>query len=145
MEKEMLALILLTIGLIISAGILVYAETGIDLKICLNKNLVLGEISEKSIASQLAERSPFLLKMEDSDGREKIAILPFKLNLKDTQHGFAPQVGDIAIYTPMDAICIFYNDCSYSNRYIKLGHIKSGLKNITDQNEDFIAEWIIGK
>jgi hypothetical protein len=80
---------------------------------------------------------PLTVTFKDSAGTEKITYLPRRLSIPGAPAGADPSVGDIAYYAPWGNIAIYYKDFGYSEGLIILGHIISGIEELTGKNDDF--------
>ncbi len=97
------------------------------LKITIGDNTARAILYDNPTSRDFAAMLPLTVEMDDYAHTEKIFYPSRKLSTKDAPKGFAPSVGDIALYAPWGNIALFYKDFSYSNGLISLGKITSGI------------------
>lgn len=78
---------------------------------------------------------PLTLPLSDYAGTEKTSDLPARLSTSDAPAGTDPQIGDVTYYAPWGNLAVFYNDFGYSQGLIKLGHVDSGIDELSEMSE----------
>lgn len=96
-------------------------------------------------ANALYEMLPLDLTFEDFNNIEKIAYLQETLPTENEPDGFEPKIGDLCLYEPWGNLSIFYKDFRYSDSLISLGHIDSGIEELSNMQSNFIARLEVKK
>lgn len=109
------------------------------IRISFDGHEVIAELYDNLTATDLRSMLPLTLTFRDYNGIEKIAYPPRTPDTADAPAGHEPTAGDITLYAPWGNIAIFYHDYSYSSGLVPLGHVTSGLENLTAMNGEFTA------
>ena len=80
---------------------------------------------------------PMTITFEDYNGIEKIGYLPRELRHEGSPSSCDPSVGTFAYYAPWGNLSVFYRDFRHSNGLIPLGHVESGMDQLTNMQGSF--------
>lgn len=100
---------------------------------------VIAELYDNPAAEDLRSMLPLTLTFRDYNGAEKIAYPPRAPDTADAPAGHDPAAGDVTLYAPWGNIAIFYHDSPYASGLVPLGHVTSGLENLTAMSGEFSA------
>lgn len=100
---------------------------------------VIAELYDNPAAEDLRSMLPLALTFRDYNGAEKIAYPPRAPDTADAPAGHDPAAGDVPLYASWGNIAIFYHDSPYASGLVPLGHITSGLENLTAMSGEFSA------
>ena len=101
-----------------------------------DKEVVIS-LKDNKTAEDLISRLPMKAKIEDYNNTEKIIRFSEEIYIDPDAKGLSPAVGDVAVYAPWGNLCIFYKEWSYSDDLIPIGHVESGLSELTGMSGDF--------
>ncbi|MBB5337260.1 cyclophilin-like fold protein [Pectinatus brassicae] len=104
------------------------------IKMTFDNSEVTAELSNNPTSQDFISMLPLTLDFKDYSGTEKIANPPRKLSTKSAPAGCTPQKGDITLYAPWGNLAIFYNDFCYASGLVPMGHICTGLKELSKLN-----------
>jgi len=97
-------------------------------RLIINDQTLSATLEDSVAAREFAAQLPMTLQLEDHAATEKIAQLPYRLNIAGEPDGFTPLAGDIAFYAPWGNLAIFYRPFRYSKGLVRLGRIEGGLQ-----------------
>ena len=115
------------------------------LTLTINNSIYDVTLYDTPAANALFEMLPLDLTFEDFNNIEKIAYLEESLPTEDEPDGFDPNIGDLCLYAPWGNLSIFYKDFRYSDSLISLGHIDTGMEDISNLSNNFSARLEIKK
>lgn len=115
------------------------------LTLTINNSIYDVTLYDTPAANALYEMLPLDLTFEDFNNIEKIAYLEESLPTEDEPDGFDPNIGDLCLYAPWGNLSIFYKDFRYSDSLISLGHIDTGMEDISNLSNNFSARLEIKK
>ena len=105
------------------------------LKILIGDVVLLAELNDTSVASDLISKLPVSFEMYKHQNREFYTQIP--LNKSDkTQSGY--QIGDIGYWVPGNALVFFY-DKGFTDDLIVIGRITDGVDKLSEIKSDSIS------
>lgn len=107
------------------------------IKMTVDGEEIIATMYDNPTSQDFMSRIPLTLTFEDHNRTEKISYLPNTLTTEEAPDGFDLSEGDLTLYTPWGNLAIFYNDFTYSNGLISLGHIDSGIDKLRRMNGEF--------
>lgn len=107
------------------------------IKLSFNNEEVIVKMNNNPTSKDLLAQLPLTLTFKDYAGAEKIAYPPKVLLTEDAPSGADPKLGDLALYSPWGNLVIYYEDRSYANGLIILGHIESGIEKLSKMDQEF--------
>lgn len=110
------------------------------IKLTFGDKEVIATMYDNPTSRDLLAQLPLTLTFKDFAGAEKIAYPPKVLSTEDAPPGADPKLGDLALYSPWRNLVIYYEDRSYANGLIILGHIESGVEKLTVIKGDFTVK-----
>lgn len=114
-----------------------YGEERINVKLSFEKGTAIMSMENNAAAKDFIKKLPLTLKFEDFNNIEKICRLPEKIDIGDTITGVDPNVGDVTLYVPWNTLVFYYKDFGYYNNLAPMGHIESGLKQLSEMGSEF--------
>lgn len=97
-----------------------------DIELVVEGTTMRGTLDESSASRDFASLLPLTLTLTDFHGTEKISDLPRALSTDGAPDGITPATGDITYFAPWGNLALFYNDFTYSEGLVALGHIEPG-------------------
>jgi Uncharacterized conserved protein len=110
------------------------------IKLMFGDEEVIVKMYDNPISRDLLAQLPLTLSFKDYAGAEKIAYPPKTLSTKDVPSGADPKLGDLAVYAPWGNLVIYYQDRSYADGVIILGHIDSGIEKLAAMDKEFTVK-----
>ena len=97
-------------------------------RLIINNQTLSATLEDSVPAREFAAQLPITLQLEDHAATEKIAQLPYRLNIAVEPDGFTPVAGDIAFYAPWGHLALCHRPFRYSKGLVRLGRIEGDLK-----------------
>lgn len=98
------------------------------IRLIVNDQTLSATLEDSVPAREFAAQLPITLQLEDHAATEKIAQLPYRLNIAGEPDGFTPVAGDIAFYAPWGNLALFHRPFRYSKGLVRLGRIQGDLQ-----------------
>jgi hypothetical protein len=95
------------------------------------ETILRATLFENETTRDFISHLPLTITLTDYAGTEKISDLPAPLSTSDAPAGADPEIGDITYYAPWGNLAIFYKNFGYSPGLVKLGHINSGIDELS--------------
>ena len=123
--------------LLIFSVFTLFAKEGImEIKLSFENNEMIVLLEDNAAARELYEMLPLKLNFSDYARKEKVAHLPKKLSLSNTQ-GYNPQIGDFFYFSPWGNIGIYYEKQPPYQGLVYLGKIKGDVSKLRGIKADF--------
>jgi hypothetical protein len=97
-------------------------------------------LENNAAAQSLVELLPLTQEFEDFNGIEKICRLSDAISTDGVAKGIDPDVADVALYIPWNTLVFYYEDYGYNDNLIPIGHIESGMEQLTAMGERFTVK-----
>jgi len=98
------------------------------------------QLEDNVAARDLMAKLPMTQKFEDFNAIEKICRLPDKIEIDGAPIGVDPDVADVTLYAPWNALVFYYKDYGYNKDLIPIGHIESGLDQLKAMGDSFFVK-----
>lgn len=138
MKKHLLWIVLFAVWILPGLRGVSAAENGVEnvkIKITSGATTLLAELNNSPASRDLIAKLPVTLKMSQHENREYYGSIQLAKTGK-TQNGY--QVGDIAYWTPGNALVLYYAK-GYTGSLMIMGRITSGLDKLPLLGSAFTA------
>ena len=94
-------------------------------------------LADNDAARSFYAQLPLTQTFEDFNSIEKICRLPEELTTDGMERGVDPDVADITLYAPWNALVFYYEDYGYNGDLIPMGHVESGMELLAEMGDSF--------
>ncbi len=115
----------------------IYAKEKTKVKLSFENGSAVMSMENNTAAKDFISKLPLTLKFEDFNNIEKICRLPEKINTDEIKTGVDPNVGDVTLYIPWNTLVFYYKDFGYYDNLVTVGHIESGLEQLSKMGNEF--------
>jgi len=113
-------------------------DGNVKIRISVEGKSAVAALADSTAARDFLSMLPLTLTLKDYSRTEKISNLPRKLSIEGAPAGYKPCAGDISFYAPWGNLAVFYRDFRYSDGFVKLGRIYSGM-DVLDSSDPITA------
>ncbi|MFE9813011.1 cyclophilin-like fold protein [Streptomyces sp. NPDC005227] len=94
-------------------------------------------LNDSAAAHDFFDQLPLELTLRDLASSEKISDLPKRLSTAQAPEGTTAKAGDLTSYAPWGNLAIFHHDAPHAQGLVSLGHLDSGLDDLTRNRGPF--------
>lgn len=96
-----------------------------------------AQLDDNATARDLADALPLSLTFSDSNGVEKVAKLPRRLDTTGAPAGAAPGIHGIGYYAPLGNLVFYYRDVGFWEGIVPLGRFDHDIDFVQPQPDGF--------
>ncbi len=94
-------------------------------------------LADNDTARSFYAQLPLTQTFEDFNSIEKICRLPEELVTDGVERGVDPDIADVTLYAPWNALVFYYEDYGYNGDLIPMGHVESGMELLAEMGDSF--------
>ncbi len=94
-------------------------------------------LADNDTARSFYAQLPLTQTFEDFNSIEKICRLPEELVTDSVERGVDPDIADVTLYAPWNALVFYYEDYGYNSDLIPMGHVETGIELLENMGDSF--------